>query len=135
MILALLLVMAGDQPAAEATPREVVAAMFDAFNRHDADAMAQLYAADARLTSSDFCRPRGRADVRRTYQALFAEFPDIRDDVERIIAEGDMVAVRFTATSRKGALALPIQTMLRVRGGLIVNDDTLFDAGGRPCQP
>jgi uncharacterized protein (TIGR02246 family) len=135
MILALLLFMVGDPPAPDRTPRDVVSAMFDAFNRHDAEAMAKLYAADARLTSSDFCHPRGRADVVRTYRALFTEFPDIRDDVQAMVVEGDRVAVRFTAVSAKGGMALPLQTMLRVRGGMIVNDDTVFDAGGRPCQP
>ncbi|NIJ21212.1 uncharacterized protein (TIGR02246 family) [Sphingomonas naasensis] len=132
MILALALALTG---APEPAPLAVVAAMFDAFNRHDAAAMAKLYAADVRLTSSDFCHPRGRADVERTYRALFAEFPDIRDEVAQMVAEGDRVAVRFTAVSRKAGMRLPIQTMLRVRAGLIVEDDTLFDTGGRPCQP
>lgn len=131
MILALMLALAAPAPE----PRAVVTAMFDAFNRHDAEAMAMLYAGDARLTSPDFCRPRGRADVTRTYRALFAEFPDIRDEVEQVVVEGEQVAVRFTAVSRRAGLRLPIQTMLRVRGGRIVSDDTLFDAGGRPCRP
>lgn len=48
-------------------PTEVVEAMFAAFNAHDARAIAKLYAPDARLTSSDFCAPRGQRDVVRTY--------------------------------------------------------------------
>lgn len=46
-------------------PRAVVTAMFEAFNRHDAEAIARLYAPDARLASSDFCAARGRNDVVR----------------------------------------------------------------------
>ena len=116
------------------TPREVVSAMFDAFNRHDAATLQRLYAPDARLTSPDFCSPRGRADVVRTYAALFTEFPDIRDTVQDLVVEGDRIAVRFVATSRTHDLALPIQAMIQVRDGLIVRDDALFDTGGRPCQ-
>jgi ketosteroid isomerase-like protein len=130
-MIALLLSLASAPPA---EPKAVVAALFAAFNRHDAAALSRLYAPDARLTSPDFCRPRGHADVARSYQALFAEFPDIRDHVEAMFAEGDRVAVRFRAVSVKGRLSLPIQTMLRVRGGLIVEDDAVFDTGGQPCR-
>ena len=101
------------------TPRQIVEAMFAAFNRHDASAMAGLYAPDARLTSSDFCAPRGGKDVDRTYRALFEALPDIVDRIETMVVEGDRVAVRFTATSATADLRLPIQAMLRVRAGTI----------------
>lgn len=123
------------QTAVPARPETVVRAMFDAFNRHDAQAMQRLYSSDARLTSSDFCASRGKADIRRTYDALFSAFPDIHDTVEILVSEGDRIAVRFTATSQSGNLKLPIHTFLRVRNGLIAEDDSVFDAGGRPCTP
>lgn len=122
-------------PAPPVQPRDVVNAMFAAFNRHDAEGLARLYAPDARVTSSDYCRPRNREGVARTYAALFAEFPDIRDEVETTVVEGDTVAVRFTAVSRAKNLKLPIQAMLQVKNGLIVRDDSVFDNGGRPCEP
>lgn len=131
-MLSLALLLAASAPQ---TPRVVVTAMFEAFNRHDVHAMAQLYAPDARLTSSDFCAARGRDDVVRTYDALFATYPDIRDQIETMVVEGDRVAVRFLATSRSRALAMPAQTMIRVRDGLIVEDHSIFDAGGGRCQP
>lgn len=115
-------------------PRAVVMAMFDAFNRHDAAAMEKLYAPDARLTSPDFCSARTRDDVVRTYEAMFAAFPDIHDEVQSTVAEGELVAVRFVARSRRGDLVLPVQAMIRVHNGLIVQDDSLFDAGGVACQ-
>jgi ketosteroid isomerase-like protein len=123
--------------ALAAEPKAVVSSMFDAFNRHDASAMAKLYAEDARLTSPDFCSPRGERDVVRTYQALFTRFPDIRDVVDRMIAEGDRVAVRFHAemTQAGKVIDTPIVTFLRVRHGRIIEDDTLFDNKGRPCAP
>lgn len=117
------------------TPRAVVTAMFEAFNRHDAQAIEGLYAPDARLTSPDFCTARGRGDVARTYGALFAAYPDIRDRIEVMVVEGDRVAVRFVATSRSGGLTIPIKAMIRVKDGLIVEDNSVFDTGGEPCQP
>jgi ketosteroid isomerase-like protein len=118
-------------------PRDVVRSMFDAFNRHDAAAMAALYAADARLSSPDFCSLRGKNDVERTYNDLFKAFPDIRDDIDSMIANEDRVAVRFTARSSAGSepLALRIMTFLTVRDGHITQDDSLFDTKGRPCLP
>ena len=118
-------------------PRDVVRSMFDAFNRHDAAAMAALYADDARLSSPDFCAPRTRNDVERTYNDLFKTFPDIRDDIDSMIATGGRVAVRFTARSSAGSepLALKIMTFLTVRDGHITEDDSLFDTKGQPCRP
>jgi predicted SnoaL-like aldol condensation-catalyzing enzyme len=116
-------------------PEVVVRKMFEAFNRHDASAMERLYAPEAHLSSSDFCKPRGRTDIQRTYGALFKAYPDIRDEIEALVAQGDTVAVRFTAFSHAGNLKLTIQTFLRIRDGLIVSDDSVFDAAGRPCDP
>ncbi|MBV8158916.1 MAG: nuclear transport factor 2 family protein [Dyella sp.] len=125
-------------PAASASSETLARALFDTFNRHDAAALALLYADDARLTSSDFCGPRfGRTEVVRTYRALFERFPDIRDEVQDMVVDGDRVAVRFVATSGKGGavLSLPIATFLTVKHGLIQTDDSMFDTAGRACEP
>lgn len=129
MILTLLLAAA--QPATP--PRDVVLAMFVAFNAHDAAAMTRLYAPDAVLASPDFCDERGAADVERTYATLFKAFPDLQDVVEETVASGDTVAVRFTATAPTSKFRLPIASFLRVKNGLIVEDRSYFDTGGRPC--
>lgn len=122
-------------PAPNPSPEGVVRAMFESFNQHDARSMEALYAHNARLTSSDFCEPRGKADVQRTYESLFRAFPDIHDTIETLISEGNVVAVRFVAVSRTGKMALTIHTFITVRNGLIASDDSLFDNGGRPCEP
>ncbi|PXV61401.1 SnoaL-like domain-containing protein [Dyella jiangningensis] len=135
MLLGLAMGAMADVPT---SPESVVRAMFDAFNRHDAGAMAGLYASDARLSSSDFCSPRaGRAEVMRTYRELFAAFPDIRDDIEQVVVQGNQVAVRFVARSQATGkpLRLPISTFLTVEQGRIVSDDSTFDTSGRPCVP
>lgn len=112
----------------------IVRKMFAAFNRHDAVAMADLYDREVRLTSSDFCSPRGKEDILRTYEALFDALPDIEDQVHLIVSEGDRVAVRFTATSKAANFRLPVATFLRLRNGKIVEDDSYFDNGGKPCE-
>ena len=121
--------------AASPSPEETVEAMFDAFNKHHPKAMEALYADNARLLSSDFCAARGKRDVRRTYTDLFTAMPDLHDTVETIVAEGDFVAVRFMASSEHAKLQLPMVTFIRVKDGLIEEDDTRFPVGDRPCSP
>jgi len=117
------------------SPRATVEAMFAAFNRHDAAAMASLYSIDAMLNSSDFCAPRnGPAEVKRTYAALFQAFPDIRDEGMTFVTEGERVAVQFIARSAQGQLNLPIGAFLVVRNGRIVSDEAYFKAGATPCS-
>jgi ketosteroid isomerase-like protein len=117
-------------------PAAIVHKLFVSFNRHDTAALQALYVPNARLTSSDFCKPRTGADVTRTYEALFLAFPDIRDDVETIIIEGNRAAVRFVSSSRARGmhLHLDLVTFFRIQGGRIIEDDTIFDTGGRACE-
>ena len=84
-----------DQPTRnEATA--VVMAMFDAFNRHDLDAMAALYADDAHVASPDLDAPqRGPEAIRAIYARYFESAPDIQDEVTRVFADGAQVAVEF----------------------------------------
>ena len=117
-------------------PAAIIDKLFDAFNRHDVAALQTLYAPNARLTSSDFCKARTGVDVARTYGALFRAFPDIRDDVDAIVIEGDRAAVRFVSSIRtpRGGFPLKLTTFFRFSGGRIIEDDTIFDTGGRACE-
>ena len=120
------------------SPRAVVEATFAAVNRHSIGDIAALYSPDARLTASDFCKPRqGRAEVERTYRGIFAAVPDAMDDVQEYVVQGDRVAVRFILRGSVGGhpIAAPLMDFFTVRGGLIVNDDGIFDNGGRACTP
>jgi hypothetical protein len=118
------------------SPGAIIDKLFESFNRHDVAALQALYAPDARLTSSDFCKPRTGVDVARTYGALFRAFPDIRDDVDAIIIEGDRAAVRFVSSIRTpgGGSPLRLTTFFRFSGGRIAEDDTIFDTSGRACE-
>ena len=118
-----------------ATPRLTIDRLFAAFNRHDVRALQSLYAPNAILTSSDFCTSRTGADVTRTYGAMFQSVPDIRDDVVSVVIEGDQAAVRFVSSA--GApepFRIELMTYFKFKDGLIVEDDTIFDTKGRPCE-
>jgi ketosteroid isomerase-like protein len=117
--------------------RAAVESVFAAFNRHDPEAMAALYAENATMISSDYCQPLvGRDAVQEVYRGLFAEVPDVEDEVLDYYVEGDKVAVRFVSRSRLPgrAFEVTIANFFEVRDGLIVRDETIFDAQ-EPCQP
>ena len=117
---------------ADATAEAVVERLFDAFNRHDIDALAALYAADARIVSPDHEQPlHGPEGARAIYAPLFAQFPDIRDEVAGMVVQGDEVAVQFVSRGcdRDGRFCfdLPIASFLTVRDDLIIADTSYFD--------
>ena len=118
------------------TPRVAIEHLFAAFNRHDLVALQKLYAPDAKLTSSDFCKPRMGVDVTRTYGSMFKTFPDIRDDVISIVIDAERAVVRFTSSSDapEHKFRFELMTYFRFDDGLIVEDDTIFDTRGRPCE-
>lgn len=134
MLIACTSVAAGERKDAAT----VVRAMFDAFNRHDAAAMVASYAPHAELLSSDFCAPRrGHEDVRRTYQALFDEVPDIVDTIDEMVVQGDRVAVLFHSRGTAGGQSfdMPIAAFITVSDGLIVRDRSVFQPSPGACSP
>lgn len=135
---AALLATAVPAAAQPLSPRAVVEAKFAAVNRHSIADIVALYAPDARLTASDFCAPRqGQAEVERTYRGIFAFAPDAVDNVQEYIVQGDRVAVRFSlrGTMCGHSFSVPLMNFFTVRNGLIINDDGIFDNGGRACTP
>ena len=135
-----ILVAAMSAPAiAQDSPEAVVKKRFEATARHDVDAIAALYAADAVETSPGFCAVRqGPAGARKTYADLFHDVPTIEDEVTNFVVDGNHVAVQFIARARKPdgsiAFAVPLANFLTVENGRIVRDDTYFDSKGRPCN-
>lgn len=114
----------------------LVRAFFDAFNRHDLDAVVGVYAPDALLESSDFDAPRhGREGARRTYAELFAALPTVHDELKSIVVDGASVAVEFEsrwdAHGEVPAGKLAFATIFTLRAGLIARDATYFDAEPR----
>jgi uncharacterized protein (TIGR02246 family) len=122
--------------AVDTSPRAVVEATLAAINRHDAAALASLYADDAVVIASDSCTPSiGPEPVRRGHEALIRTMPDLTVEATDWVVEGDRVAILFTARSKAlgpgGTMTLA--DFLTVRNGKIVRDVTIFNPG-QPCR-
>lgn len=119
--------------AASATPtnEQLVHALFEAFNAHDADAIGELYTADARVFSPEHCEPTvGAEAIAANYAKLFEQIPDVHDALQIMLSDGDRVAVVFTASSRiAGAeFSLPIAAVLRIEDGKVAEDRAFFQS-------
>jgi serine phosphatase RsbU (regulator of sigma subunit)/ketosteroid isomerase-like protein len=66
----------------------------DALNRHDVEALVQLYAPDTVVTSPMFNTVRGRDALRETFATLFARWPDYRVQLDdpAFVHEGNRAA-------------------------------------------
>jgi steroid delta-isomerase-like uncharacterized protein len=84
---------------------------------------------------------RGPAAFKPFHAAYRNAFPDVRIEVEDVIAEGDMVALRWTATAthRGDGLGIPATNqkvrfsgmgMARIQGGQLVEGFNLYDEMG-----
>ncbi|MEJ1241125.1 nuclear transport factor 2 family protein [Chryseolinea sp. T2] len=115
------------------TNKETALAMFDAFNKHDWQKMADYYAEGA-----DFLDPSlGKSFVKQShkeivdkYQGMQQMFPDIKDEVTSVHVDGEAVIVQFTShgTMDGGtSFSLPIITVLTFDDGLITRDATYYD--------
>ena len=62
-------------------------------NAHDVDGILDLMSEDYRFINSAGDTFRGRAFMRATWRAHFAQYPDFQIKVERVIADEDGVAV------------------------------------------
>src|SRR6476469_9860078 len=108
--------------------------IFDLFNTHDVQAASAYFAEDAELRDVAVARP-----VVGPQQ--LAAIPDSVVRVERMVAEGDMVAVEWTlfGTHRGRMLGIPATgksvsfkgvSMLRYRTNMVVADTRVWDLAG-----
>jgi hypothetical protein len=99
-------------------PEAVAHAREDAFNRHDLDALAALYAPDARIFEPpDRLRESGSPSIREAYARSFSMAPDARVRVTEAMTEGNLTVVRETQTGA-GTTRSSIR-VLEVRDGRI----------------
>src|SRR3954464_7818555 len=126
--------------AQDTTPKTLMSAYFDALSRHDLDAIAAAWAHDGHSHISGQADATGPEGVRAYWAELFGASPDLRFDVDAMIAEGDRVAVQWSA---RGTFAGPgsyqgIQPtyarldlegldLFSLRDGLIVREDAYTD--------
>jgi glyoxylase-like metal-dependent hydrolase (beta-lactamase superfamily II)/predicted ester cyclase len=122
------------------TPQAVMTAYFDALTRHDLDAIAAAWAPDGHCHVAGQADASGPDGVRAYWAELFGAVPDLRFTVDELIAEGDQVAVKWSATgtfagpgSYQGIeptyahLDLEGLDLFRLRDGQIVREDAYTD--------
>ena len=96
-------------------------AFVDAWNSHDADRVAGLYADDATVLRPQFPDPiRGREQIVWRVGNLLRAIPDLRMEEEDVVVEEDHVAllVRFTGTNT-GEFALTEDVRVPATGGRV----------------
>jgi steroid delta-isomerase-like uncharacterized protein len=92
----------GTAAAGERAPEQVVAAFFDAFGRHDVEAIRRLLTDDIVEELSGTSPIEGIENECAFLTGLFAAFPDMQVDVTRLMGVGELVAV---AWRRRGTFA------------------------------
>ncbi len=114
-------------------PREVVSGMFEAFNKHQWEDMANHYADSASFLDPAFGKTyvvQSREDIVKKYSGFQQAFPDIHDEVTDMYVSGNTVTVEFISTGNAGdgtSFTLPIVSILTIDNGLIVKDATYYD--------
>ena len=111
--------------------KEIVRRYQEAFNRGHLEALASLVAADLVTHSQAPGLPAGLEGGKMAHRSTLAAFPDLHDEAEELVAEGDTVVQRFTITGTHRSPFLGLQptgrpirfsgaSFFRVRGGMIV---------------
>ena len=122
------------------TPQAVLTAYFDALTRHDLDAIAAAWAPDGHCHVAGQADATGPDGVRAYWAELFGASPDMRIQIDELIAEGEQVAVKWSASgtfagpgSYQGIeptyarLDLEGLDLFRLRDGLILREDAYTD--------
>lgn len=110
---------------------EIVDALFAAFNAHDVEKLKTFYSEDAVVYSPETCEPTvGREAIGTNYAELFTYVPDVHDRLDLVVADGNKMAVIFTASSKIHGqeFELPISAFLTIKNGLIVEDRVFFNS-------
>jgi hypothetical protein len=108
--------------------------MFDAFNQHQWQVMANYYSDSALFLDPVFGKTyikQSRSQTVEKYALLQRVFPDIKDEIVAMYPSDNKVIVEFisTGTLASGELfQLPIITVLTFENNLIVKDATYYDA-------
>lgn len=73
--------------------KEVARRIYEAMDRHDTAAFAELLAADV---VNHGMQGQGREEAKQEFDYWLTAFPDLEVEIEQLISEGNRVAVRYT---------------------------------------
>lgn len=105
--------------------QETVKKSMDAFNRHDANAYAALYATEATAYDPQYPEPlKGREAIQKDIEDFFQAFPDVQATVVNVLVSGDTAAFEVEMSgTHKGPLVSPTGSIpatnrrMEMRGG------------------
>lgn len=113
---------------------KIAESVFEHFNNHDWEGMANLYIENAEFKDPEYGVEKvrkSRASIVQHYTEMNQLFPDIKDEIIAIYPSGDKnVIVEFisTGTAPDGsAFALPVCTVFTIENGLIAKDYNYYD--------
>jgi predicted SnoaL-like aldol condensation-catalyzing enzyme len=105
----------------------------EVINGKNLDLADELFSEEHELHPEAAGVARGPEGMRRAFAGLHEEFPDIRVEIESMVAEGDMVAVRLTFSGTHAPTgeraAWPEMVFARFSGGKAVESWELTDTG------
>jgi ketosteroid isomerase-like protein len=118
--------------SAGAKSSDPVRQKFAAFNKHDVDAIEQIYASDATLRSPDYPSLTGNVQIADTYRKIFNAIPDAKDNLETLETTSNHVYAQFVLTGHfNGAQDKPVSVRIisvyAVKNGRIIDDSTYYD--------
>ena len=113
----------------------------EVYNQGKLNVADEIYAADYVLHNPASPEIRGPEALKQFFAMYRAAFPDLHYTVEDLIAEGDKVVARWTATGTHQGELMGIPptgkqvvvtgiSIVRITGGKIVEDDSNHDALG-----
>ena len=105
----------------------------EVINRKDLDLADELFSEEHQLHPETSGAARGPEGMKRAFAGLHEEFPDIHVEIEEMVAEGDVVAVRLTFggthTPSGERATWPEVVFARFIGGKAVESWELTDTG------
>jgi predicted SnoaL-like aldol condensation-catalyzing enzyme len=111
----------------------------EVINSGNLDAAHDLYSDDHELHPEASGVGRGAEAMRQAFAGLREEFPDVRAEVESLVAEGDLVAVRLTFRGTHAPSGEPTvwpeTVFTRFEDGKAVESWELIDTGRSPGSP
>jgi predicted SnoaL-like aldol condensation-catalyzing enzyme len=107
--------------------------MDEVINGKNLDLADDLFAEEHALYPETAGVGRGPEGMKQAFAGLHEAFPDVRVEIESMVAEGDMVAVRLTFTGTHAPTgrraAWPEMVFTRFSGGRAVESWEVIDTG------